>query len=249
MIAREAGLVLAAAAFLTRLPLRRCARSGDQHLNRSSRYFSLVGAGVGAAGAAALVATALILPLPAAVVLSVAATALVTGALHEDGLADTCDAFGGGATREDVLRILEDSRIGAFGALGLMLALSLKMTTLAHLPLAALPVALVCAHAFSRAACVLVMALGRYARREGGKTRAVATGVRKTDAALAVSIGLLPFAWAPTAFLWSVPITLAVCAALYAYFRARIGGYTGDCLGAIQQAAEISCYLAFVARA
>lgn len=249
MIAREAGLVLAATVFLTRLPLERWARHSDEHLNRSSRYFSLVGAGVGAVGAAVLVAAELILPLPVAVVLSVAATALATGAFHEDGLADACDAFGGGATREDVLRILEDSRIGAFGALGLMLALSLKMSALAHLPLAVLPIALVCAHAFSRAACVLVMALGRYARREGGKTRAVAAGARKTDAALAVWVGLLPFALAPAGFLWSVPIALAACAALYGYFRARIGGYTGDCLGAIQQVAEISCYLAFVARA
>lgn len=246
MIAREAGLVLAATAFLTRLPVRRHDCHDGEPLERCARYFSLVGAGVGAAGAAVLVAAALVLPLAVAVALSVLATVLVTGALHEDGLADTCDAFGGGVTREDVLRILGDSRIGAFGALGLVLALFLKLTTLAHVPLAVLPIALVCAHALSRAACVLVMALGRYARPEGGRTRAIAAGARKTDAALAISIGLLPFAWAPGVFLWSVLVALAVCAALYAWFRARIGGYTGDGLGAIQQATEIACYLAFL---
>lgn len=247
MIARELGLVLAAAMFLTRLPLGRWTRYSDEQLNHSSRYFSLVGAGVGIVGAAVLGTAAIVLPLPVAVILSVVATVLATGAFHEDGLADTCDALGGGTTREDVFRILEDSRIGAFGALGLILALSLKVTSLAHLPLSALPIALICAHAFSRAACVLVMSLGRYAKREGGKTRPVAAGVRKMDAAIAVLIGLVPFALAPAAFLWAVPIMLAACAALYGYFRFRIGGYTGDCLGATQQIAEIAGYLTFLA--
>lgn len=247
MIAREARLVVAAAMFLTRLPLGRWTHYSDEQLNRSSRYFSLVGAGVGVVGALVLGATALVLPLPVAVILSVVATVLATGAFHEDGLADSCDALGGGMTREDVFRILEDSRIGAFGALGLILALSLKITSLAHLPLSVLPIALVCAHAFSRAACVLVMALGHYAKPKGGKTRPVASGVRKMDAAVAVLIGLVPFALAPASFLWSVPIMLAACAALYGYFRARIGGYTGDCLGATQQVAEIAGYLTFLA--
>lgn len=247
MIAREVGLVLAAALFLTRLPLGRWARYSDEQLNHSSRYFSLVGAGVGIVGAAVLSTAAVVLPLPVAVILSVVATVLATGALHEDGLADTCDALGGGTTPEKVFRILEDSRIGAFGALGLMLALSLKMSALTHLPPAVLPIALVCAHAFSRAACVLVMARGRYAKLEGGKTRPVAAGVRKIDAAIAVLVGLVPFALAPAPFLWSVPIMLAASAALYGYFRFRIGGYTGDCLGATQQVAEIAGYLTFLA--
>jgi adenosylcobinamide-GDP ribazoletransferase len=241
MIGREARLVLAATAFLTRLPLR--PSHSDEELGRAARYFPLVGAAVGGLGAAVLLAAAAVLPLVVAVILSVIATVLVTGAFHEDGLADSCDAFGGGGTREDVLRIMQDPHIGAFGVLGLLLVLALKIASLVHLPLAALPLALVGAHAFSRSLCVAVMAFGEYARAEGGKTRAVARGARPADAAVALLIGLVPFALAPAAFLWALAIMLLVAIVLYAYFRARIGGYTGDALGALQQVAESTCYV------
>ncbi|HSN33469.1 MAG TPA: adenosylcobinamide-GDP ribazoletransferase [Ideonella sp.] len=245
MIAREAGLLIAAAAFLTRLPLRRS--YSEEELRRCARYFPLVGAGVGAAGAAVLLGAAAVLPLAIAVILSVITSVLVTGALHEDGLADSCDAFGGGTTREEVLRIMQDPHIGAFGALGLGLVLTLKIVALTQLPLAVLPLALICAHASSRALCVAVMWLGEYARHEGGRTRAVARGVRASDAAVALVIGLAPFSLAPAAFLRAIPAMLVAAIALYAYFRARIGGYTGDCLGAVQQTAEATCYVTLVA--
>jgi adenosylcobinamide-GDP ribazoletransferase len=241
MIAREARRMLAAAGFLTRLPV------GHYQEGGCARYFPLVGAAIGALGAAVLLAAAAVLPLAVAVILSVSATVLATGALHEDGLADSCDAFGGGGTREEVLRIMHDPRIGAFGALGLMLVLALKIATLAHLPLAVLPLALVCAHAFSRSLCVAVMAFGHYARPEGGKTRAVAQGARPRDAATALLIGVVPFAFAPAAFLWPLAAMALVSIALHAYFRARIGGFTGDALGALQQVAETAGYVAMVA--
>lgn len=247
MIVREGKLVISAVGFLTRIPVGRWAARSDEQINHSSRYFPLVGAAIGVLGAAVLSAAAALLPIVVAAVLSIVATVLITGAIHEDGLADTCDAFGGGITPEDVCRILADSRIGAFGAVGLILALALKTASLALLPLAAATVALVCAHAFSRSMCVAIMACGRYARREGGKTRAVASGVRKRDAAIAVGIGLTSFALAPLTFLLAVPAAFAVCMVMYAYFRARIGGYTGDCMGAIQQVSEITCYLTFLA--
>jgi adenosylcobinamide-GDP ribazoletransferase len=241
MIGREARLLIAATAFLTRIPLGRS--HSDEELNRSVRYFPLVGAAVGALGAAVTIAAAAMLPLPLAVILGVIATVLVTGAFHEDGLADSCDAFGGGRTREEVLRIMQDPHIGAFGVLGLALVLALKIASLVHLPLAALPLALVCAHAFSRALCVAAMSFGEYARAEGGKTRAVARGARPADAGIALLVGVVPFALAPAAFLWALPVMLIVAIALYAYFRARIGGYTGDALGALQQVAESTCYV------
>jgi adenosylcobinamide-GDP ribazoletransferase len=242
MIGREARLVLAATAFLTRLPVR--PSHSDEELGRSARYFPLVGAAVGGLGAAVLLAAATVLPLVVAVILSVIATVLVTGAFHEDGLADSCDGFGGGRTRDDVLRIMQDPHIGAFGVLGLALVLMLKIASLVHLPLAALSLALVCAHAFSRALCVAMMAFGEYARREGGKTRTVARGARPADAAIALVIGAAPFAFAPAAFLWAFAFMPVVSIVLYAYVRARIGGYTGDALGALQQITEAGCYVA-----
>lgn len=243
MIAREARLMVAAMAFLTRLPIARWVGYSDEDLNRSSRYFSLVGIGVGFVAAAVYLASAAVFPPLIAVILSMAATVLATGGLHEDGLADTCDAFGGAMTRQDVLRILEDSRIGVFGALGLVFCLALKASSLAYLPASVVPIALLCAHGSSRAICVLTMALGRYARKEGGKTRPVAAGVRGTDAAVALLLGLVPFAFAPASLLWAVPVMLAVAGVMYLYFRARVGGYTGDCLGAVQQLTELVCYI------
>ncbi len=244
MIGREARLLAAATAFLTRLPLSRS--HTDDELSHSARYFPLVGAALGALGAAVTVAAAGMLPAVVAVILGVIATVLVTGAFHEDGLADSCDGFGGGSTREDVLRIMQDPHIGAFGVLGLALVLALKIASLVHLPLAALALALVCAHALSRALCVVVMSFGEYARPEGGKTRTVARGARPADAAVALVIGLIPFALAPVAFLWALAVMLLVCIVLYAYFRARIGGYTGDALGALQQITEAACYTTIV---
>ena len=233
MIAREARLVVAAAAFLTRLPVPHA------RAEHCARYFPLVGACIGAFGGLVTIAAARIVPLVVAVILGMIATALLTGALHEDGLADSADAFGGGATREQVLTIMRDSRIGAFGALGLILVLALKIASLSYLPLAALPLGLVCAHAFSRALCVAPMAYGRYARSGHPAQRA-----RPADAAIALVLGALPFFFLS---LWPIVAMLAVAAVLYAYFHARIGGYTGDALGALQQLTEVACYVALLA--
>jgi adenosylcobinamide-GDP ribazoletransferase len=246
MIAREARRLLAAAAFLTRLPL--APGGADEELGRAARYFPLVGAGVGLAGVAVLAAGATALPLLVSVILSVGATVLLTGALHEDGLADACDAFGGGASREEVFRILKDSRIGAYGALGLILVLALKIASLAQMPVAVLPLALIFAHAFSRALCVAVMAAGVYAKREGGKTRRVAAGARPVDAAIALAVGLAAVLWSPAVLAPAALVMAALAAVLYGYFRARVGGYTGDALGAIQQLTEAAAYVAVLAR-
>ena len=246
MMAREGRRLLAAAAFLTRLPL---AQGGaGEELGRAARYFPLVGAGVGLAAAALFAAAVSVLPLTVSVILSVGATVLLTGALHEDGLADTCDAFGGGASREEVFRILADSRIGTYGALGLVLVLALKIASLAQMPAAVLPLALIFAHAFSRALCVLVMAFGVYVKREGAKTSAVAAGVRPADTAIALAVGLALVLWSPAVLAPAALVMAATAAVLYGYFRARVGGYTGDTLGAIQQLTEAAAYVAVLGR-
>ncbi len=244
---RELGLALTAVMFLTRLPVPAIGAHSDQRLRRSARYFSLVGAGVGALAAVAVLLLGRVLPPPLCVVLSMSLTLLVTGAFHEDGFADVCDAFGGGRDREDILRIMEDSRIGAFGAIGIAMMLGTKFLALCALPFALLPAMLIAGHALSRAFAVLVMALGTYARKEGGKTRPVAAGVPWTDALVALALGAPPLYWLPAPAALAVPAALLACALLYGYFRARLGGYTGDCLGAIQQVCEAVFYLSAVA--
>ncbi|MFZ5540306.1 MAG: adenosylcobinamide-GDP ribazoletransferase, partial [Pseudomonadota bacterium] len=116
----------AALQFLTRLPLPRTARFSEALLNESARHFPAVGALIGLLGTAALAAALAALPATVAVLLAIAVTIAATGALHEDGLADTCDALGAGCDRTRALAIMKDSRIGSFGALALALRLALE---------------------------------------------------------------------------------------------------------------------------
>lgn len=120
--------------YFTRVPVPKAIGYAAGDLDQAARYFPLVGACVGAWGALVYLAALRVLPASIAVGLSMAATLLATGAFHEDGLADSCDAFGGGYTRDDVLRIMHDSRIGTFGAVALIVALGLKWQALAAMP-------------------------------------------------------------------------------------------------------------------
>ena len=148
------GQMLAAVSFLTRVPVATGRSVCATDIGKSARWFPLVGALIGCVCVIVLRVFSPVFPALVVAVLVLVAEALLTGALHLDGLADMADGFGGGRNREDVLRIMQDPHIGAFGVLGLALVLMLKIASLVHLPLAALPLALVCAHAFSRALCV-----------------------------------------------------------------------------------------------
>ncbi|MGN4075305.1 adenosylcobinamide-GDP ribazoletransferase, partial [Burkholderia gladioli] len=117
--------------YFSRVPVPRRIGYAAGDLGRAARYFPLVGVCVGALAAGVYLLAARIWPPGVAVLLSMAASLVATGAFHEDGLADSCDGFGGGYTREDVLRIMRDSRIGSFGAVALVLALALKWQALA----------------------------------------------------------------------------------------------------------------------
>lgn len=247
VFARELGLMLAAVMFLTRIPVPSLAAYSDDHLRRSSRYFPLVGALVGLTAGTAVLLLAHVFPSQLCIALGMALTLVLTGAFHEDGWADACDAFGGGRDREDILRIMEDSRVGAFGAIGIAMMLGIKFLALVAVPWTLLPLALTAGHAISRAAAVATMAAGTYARARGGKTRPVAAGVPTVDALIALVLGGLPLLLLPQAAIWAAAIAFASAAVLYAYFRAKLAGYTGDCLGAIQQVSEVMFYLGVVA--
>ncbi|KKB64495.1 hypothetical protein WM40_05205 [Robbsia andropogonis] len=153
--------------YFTRFPVPHGVAFTDARLARSARYFPVVGAVVGALGALTFGIGSHVLPLSVAVLLSIIATLLATGALHEDGLADCCDAFGGGYQRTDVLRILKDSRIGAFGAIGLIVTLTLKWQTLQGLAAYGygfVAAWMIVAHAASRAGAIVFTATLDYAR-------------------------------------------------------------------------------------
>lgn len=321
----EARTIAIAFGYFTRLPMPPGIVFTEARLARSGRYFPLVGAVVGAMGALVFAVGSHFWPVPIAVLLSMATTLLATGALHEDGLADCCDAFGGGYRRADVLRILKDSRIGVFGGIGLIITLALKWQALVGL--AAWGPGVVCAwmiaaHAASRAGAIVFTATLDYARatvdaQSGGfgapsaagaadavdgsvgpsvHTAAFSASVAQTPetlspsdadltnvgtpsppqeddtvptsidakagpfqrsqqsdarrnaarngAAIALLLGL------PGLFWHSVPLgaTLVIAGALLywslgRWWRRRIGGYTGDCLGLAQQLFEVGIYL------
>ncbi len=230
--------MLTAVQFMTRLPVPGWVGHGPGQLERAARYFPLAGLLVGALGAAVLGTARVGLPPLVAAGLAVAAVAALTGALHEDGLADTADGLLGGWTRDDALRIMKDSRIGAFGAAALVLALGLKVAALAGLP----ALAWVASSAASRLAPVCVMALLPYARQVDAKSAAVAAG--PGGLAVAALCGLLPLLLLGWRALPALVLAAALTVGLALWFRRRLGGYTGDCLGAVQQVTELGILLA-----
>lgn len=235
--------------YFTRVPVPRWVGFEPAWLNAAARYFPLVGALIGALGALVYLCALRVFPASVAVLLSMAVTLLATGAFHEDGLADCLDAFGGAYTREDVLRIMHDSRIGAFGAIGLVVALALKWQTLAALPPARAAMLMIAAHAASRACAISYLVSLEYVRPEG-KAKPVAQRM-SLSAWLCACVFGLPWLFWPVGSVapdWRAGVaTLVVLAVLRyglgRYFVRRIGGYTGDCLGFAQQVFEIAIYL------
>ena len=235
--------------YFTRVPVPRSIGYAAGDLDQAARYFPLVGACVGAWGALVYLVALRALPPSIAVGLSMAATLLATGAFHEDGLADSCDAFGGGYTRDDVLRIMHDSRIGTFGAVALVIALGLKWQALTSmLPLRA-AWTMIAAHAASRVFAISYLATLDYVRAEG-KAKPVAQRLSGSALLCAAVFGLPLLLW-PNGpglpdwrFAGAAIVALAgLRFAVGRYFVRRIGGYTGDCLGFAQQILELSIYL------
>lgn len=246
---------LLALQFFTRIPVtgRLAAWVGysPQMLRASAAHFPGVGWIVGGVAAAVFVAVSQGLPPLAAALLSTVATVWLTGAFHEDGLADVADGLGGSAQRERALEIMKDSRIGAFGAIALVLALGLKVALLAAIAaqgVAAVVAALLGAHVLSRLAPLFLIRFLPYVGDSGAsKSKPLADAIG--GGALAVGI------------LWSIPaaapvllaqgamktgaMLLAVVAAgawMARLFRRRLQGFTGDGLGATQQVCELAVY-------
>jgi adenosylcobinamide-GDP ribazoletransferase len=250
-LTEEAAILALAVQFLTRLPLPRNAGYSAERLAATPRWYPAVGILVGAAAAAVYAVASLLFPPILAALLSTAAGLALTGAFHEDGFADACDGLGGGVTATQALEIMRDSRLGTYGAAGLGLMLAAKVLALgAMAPSVAAPV-LIAGHAASRASSVLAIATGTYLRASGtGKPVASGAGraglaVAIVTAALAVSgVGVMAGAAALAAGLLGLALGHAIMRRAYGR---KLGGYTGDCLGSVQQTSEIGFYLGVLA--
>lgn len=247
---RQLALFLTAVQFLTRVPVPALKDFQPDWTARSARYFPLVGALVGLASGAVLLAASHVWTGMLPALLATAAGIAITGAFHEDGLADTADGLGGGQTVERRLEIMKDSRLGTFGVLALGIALALKVTALGQTPGWSAVLALVAAHAGGRGAAVLVMCLLPYAGdRAATKVKPTADGVTTTEVALGLLFGvlaLLPVAMAAPLATAGALVAGAVCAVVMAWLARRlIGGWVGDTLGATEQVLEIGFLVVF----
>lgn len=230
---------LLALQFLTRIPVpglsaisSETAKAG---LAKSVIWFPVIGGLVGAITAATLIAADHFWPRIIAVILALVIEARLTGAFHEDAVADFCDGFGGGMTPERIHEIMKDSRIGSYGALGMGLAVALRGCLLMALPGALIIPAIIASAAFGRFLAVCLMAIiPPFIQATGlAKDVGVRTGIGQW---LATSLLTLPFLM-PLAIIMPVPLACAAIAALLfalwfrRYLMQHLGGVTGDCLG------------------
>jgi adenosylcobinamide-GDP ribazoletransferase len=250
---RELRLFYTALQFFTRVPVPAWVGWSPGQLNASARHFPTVGLLVGAISGGVLIGAALIWPPQVAAWLAIAAGIWLTGAFHEDGLADSCDGFGGGDQPAQVLAIMKDSRVGSYATVAMVLALGLKAQLLGTLwqgaPSAGwVLAALMASHAMSRWAALAVMARLDYVREDAqSKSKPIAQGIAAGPLAFASLVALLPGA---VLGVWVLPGAAAAVGVWWLavrYLRRRLGGYVGDALGATQQLAELAILLAMTA--
>ncbi|WP_207064531.1 adenosylcobinamide-GDP ribazoletransferase [Niveibacterium umoris] len=242
-------LFFTALGFFTRIPVPRWVPYSQERLNHAARWFPAVGWIVGAASAAALWLAAQVWSMPIAVLLSMAVSIRLTGCFHEDGLADAADGLGGGWAPEQILAIMKDSRIGTYGATALLLALGTKFAALSHLSPDKAALALLVAHPLSRFCSGTLIRTLDYMRADAdAKAKPLAVRMSNGEWLTAAACGIAPLCvLAPRPALAALLAAGATTLWWARYLKRRLGGYTGDCLGAAQQLAELACYLAWTA--
>ncbi|MCA6215755.1 adenosylcobinamide-GDP ribazoletransferase [Ideonella sp. B7] len=248
----ELRLFLTALQFFTRLPVPAWVGWSAAQLNASARHFPSVGWLVGAVVGTVLWGGAQLWSPGVGAWLAIAAGVLLTGAFHEDGLADSCDGFGGAWQREQVLAIMKDSRVGSYATLGVVITLGLKAQLLMLLAERALGWwaivgVTVSAHALSRWAALWVMARLSYVREDAlSKSKPIAQGVARGPLLFATLVAALPLFTQGLAGVSAAVSALLMAGLAVRYLRRRLGGYVGDALGATQQLTELVLLLSLL---
>lgn len=250
-LARQWLLFRLACQMLTRVPAARGIDYAAALDAAAVRYYPAVGILVGLVGGAVFAASYGLFGPFSAAVLALAATALLTGAMHEDGLADTADGVGGGRTAERALEIMRDSRIGVYGVLALGLILAVRVFAVAGVPPWIGFALLIAAHGLSRWSVVIAIATADYVRHSGVASPVAgpvsqASHLAAGTTALACLV-LIGFAASPEAALGVFAGLVCGHVAIRAFFQPKLKGYTGDTLGATQQVSEVGAYLGLLA--
>lgn len=242
---KELKIFLSALCFYTRIPCYKISEYSEEYLSKTSRYYPLIGLIIGIIGAITYLLFSLILPSPIAILFSMISTVLVTGAFQEDGFGDYCDGFGGGYTKEQILAIMKDSRVGSYGVLGILFIILMKFITLTYINPFILPLIIISGHTVSRFIAISFMYSHNYARKEEDQSKSI-----KTTEKLSLNGYLFALLTALIPLLILGLKVLIVLLPLYLVkiimgrqFTKRLGGYTGDCLGAVQQVSELVFYI------
>jgi len=256
---QELRIFLTALMFYTRIPSPYKFKYDEKYMRKSTRYFPVMGWIVGGVSALVFIGSNSLFSVEISTILSMMASLLTTGAFHEDGLADVADGFGGGWEKEKILTIMKDSAIGTYGALALVLALLLKFVALSETvstPYALsysssiqVAVILISGHSVSRFVAITTIMRNQYVRSKD-KTNKVGLAItQETSSWLSLMTIPVLFGLAPLLLFGTYKVVILLVPMFLAqylmirFFKKRIGGYTGDCLGAIQQVCEIVFYL------
>ena len=269
---KQLDIFFTALLFYTRIPCPKNIDHNPEYLNKASRYFPLIGWIVGVVCFGVYYLALTMFTVEIALILSMIAGILTTGAFHEDGFADVCDGFGGGWAKDKILAIMKDSAIGAYGAVGLVLLFLLKFQSLVQiidkvqkcdtgLTMCrgsfqdgilnySILLLFVVAHSVSRLAAISIVFTAKYVSEDAlSKSKPVAQRYSWHEVAGAFFFGLLPLV-VLSFFQWQLVLSLVPIIItrffLVRYFQKWIGGYTGDCLGATQQIVEIVFYLSII---
>ncbi|NJB83944.1 adenosylcobinamide-GDP ribazoletransferase [Wenyingzhuangia aestuarii] len=245
---KEIAIFLTAIMFFTRIPCPKNIDHSPEILTKSSRYFSLVGIIVGSFGALIYYLSQFLFNDSISILLSIAATIWITGAFHEDGFADVCDGFGGGWTKEKILTIMKDSRVGTYGIVGLGILLAIKHQSLAELDIFTCILAIISGHAISRFAATTLIYTEPYVQDiDKSKIKPSAVGITKKDVLICGLFAIIPLLFFLNSWVFLTFIPVLITKYLLAkYFHKWIGGHTGDCAGATQQLTEVVFYLSLI---
>jgi len=245
---KEIRIFFTALMFFTRIPCPKWVDHSPDYLTKSSRYFPLVGIIVGGIGALVYYECSFIFPKPIAILLSMVSTILATGAFHEDGLGDMFDGFGGGWTKEKILLIMKDSRMGTYGIIGITSVLALKFASLYYMDSKLIPLVLITGHALSRFVASTLLYTLDYVR-DGDQSKAKPAAQQMSTGSLIIGsiFGIAPLILFLNYFVFLVLIPVfAIRWHLGRFFVKWIGGQTGDCAGATQQICEVVFYLSLL---
>ena len=245
---KEIHIFFTALMFFTRIPCPKWVDHDAQYLRKSSKYFPLVGILIGSIGAGVYYGCSYIFSTEISILLSMFATIYATGAFHEDGFADVCDGFGGGWTKEKILLIMKDSRLGTYGTIGILLLLAIKFSALREIENFYIPLIIISGHSLSRFIATTLIFTHPYVRdTEDSKAKPAAKSMSISMLLVSGFFGIIPliFFLNPLVFMTLIPMYLSKMF-LAAKFKKWIGGQTGDCAGAVQQFSEVVFYLSIL---